>query len=223
MGEFYFKQPDELYHYGIKGMKWGVRHDPERSGNGRGSSGSSKKMSTAKKVAIGVAAVAAVAGVSYVAVKAHKKSVYNKAAHAAIQRAIRSADRAASGRYADGNYYKKEWGKYRTNPGYGAEFNIVRGEVQGFTRNKHLTGHSGRVTKLGASRHRANYYRKKAINSPITSDYMTNPFNDRRLLEGKANRAETQFGNEVRYRVGNGKSHNLYRYDDVNKLRRRKR
>lgn len=59
-------QSDYLIHYGVKGMKWGVRHDPQRSGNGRGSS---KKMSTAKKVAIGVAVAAAVAGVTYAAVK----------------------------------------------------------------------------------------------------------------------------------------------------------
>lgn len=85
MGEFYIKQPDELYHYGVKGMRWGVRHDPERTGNGRGSSGSSKKMSTAKKVAIGAAAIAAVAGVSYVAVTRGQ----NKAAAEATKKAMR--------------------------------------------------------------------------------------------------------------------------------------
>ena len=65
---------NELSHHGVKGMRWGVRKQRFSSGIGRrgksvspNSSSGHKKMSTAKKVAIGAACVAAVAGVSYVA------------------------------------------------------------------------------------------------------------------------------------------------------------
>lgn len=47
-----------LAHFGIRGMKWGIRRDRESSG----SSGPSKPMSTKKKVAIGVATGVAIAG-----------------------------------------------------------------------------------------------------------------------------------------------------------------
>ena len=65
---YYMNNSNELYHYGVKGMKWGVRHDPERSSNGR----SHKGMSTAKKVAIGIGVAAAVGGLAYVGIKTGK-------------------------------------------------------------------------------------------------------------------------------------------------------
>jgi hypothetical protein len=51
--------PEELIHFGVRGMKWGVRKSQSS-----GSSGSaSNKMSTKKKVAIGVGATVVVAGI----------------------------------------------------------------------------------------------------------------------------------------------------------------
>ena len=53
---------DYLMHYGVKGMKWGVRHDPERTGrnssNQSNKSKKSKKMSPRTKVLLGAAVVA---------------------------------------------------------------------------------------------------------------------------------------------------------------------
>lgn len=69
---------NELQHYGVKGMKWGVRHDPVSTG-GRHSSGK-KKMSTAKKVAIGLAITAAAAGLTYAAIKSGKAQQIAKGA-----------------------------------------------------------------------------------------------------------------------------------------------
>lgn len=50
---------DELYHHGVKGMRWGVRK--EKTNN----SSQKKKMSTATKVAIGVGAAVAVGAAAY--------------------------------------------------------------------------------------------------------------------------------------------------------------
>lgn len=86
-----FTYTNELYHHGIKGQKWGVRRYQNTNGrltnagkkrysdgNDSSKKSSKSKMSTAKKVAIGAAVVAAAAGVTYVAIKAkNNKAVDN--------------------------------------------------------------------------------------------------------------------------------------------------
>ena len=65
---YYIENP-ELYHYGVKGMKWGVRHDPERVGRRRVNAGKKaankrRGLSKGQKIALGLAAVAAITGTS---------------------------------------------------------------------------------------------------------------------------------------------------------------
>lgn len=86
-----FTYTNELYHHGIKGQKWGVRRYQNTNGrltnagkkrysdgNDNSKKSSKSKMSTAKKVAIGAAVVAAAAGITYVAIKAkNNKTVSN--------------------------------------------------------------------------------------------------------------------------------------------------
>ena len=57
--------PEELIHFGVKGMKWGVRKEQTSESSGS----TSKKMSTKKKVAIGVGVTALVAGSAFAAYK----------------------------------------------------------------------------------------------------------------------------------------------------------
>lgn len=65
--------PTELVHYGVKGMRWGVRNENEsssQSGNIRKlPSSSEQRKARAKKIAIGVGALTAIAGAGFVAYK----------------------------------------------------------------------------------------------------------------------------------------------------------
>ena len=57
---------DYLAHYGVKGMKWGVRKDRKRSSRQpRTEEQKAKRKQVAKKVAIGVGSAAVVAGGAY--------------------------------------------------------------------------------------------------------------------------------------------------------------
>ena len=228
MGEYYIRRPDELYHYGIKGMKWGVRHDPERSGDGR----TRKGMSTVKKVAIGVGVAAAVAGVTYVSVKAYRTSKYNKAARAAVQRAIRSANKASSAYKPGMNLHKESAGHYKVKAGrsaIGSNIGTVpthMRDTSGKIRRKsfgNLTGHSKRVTKVGAASYRAQFYNNKAQNSKWVGDSLTNASSDKRRYSSKANEAYKEYERLVKQSIGSGKGvPRRYNYHPVNKLRRQK-
>ena len=94
--EVIFTYTNELYHHGIKGQKWGVRRYQNTNGrltnagkkrysdgNDNSKKSSKSKMSTAKKVAIGAAVVAAAAGITYVAIKAKNNKTIGKGMQAA--------------------------------------------------------------------------------------------------------------------------------------------
>ena len=77
-----FRNYRSLAHYGVKGMKWGVRKQRELVGRSRavrtGQSDrykNTKRFSTAKKVAIGAAIVAGVGLATYGAYKINSKAV----------------------------------------------------------------------------------------------------------------------------------------------------
>ena len=208
--EYRIVKTDELYHYGVKGMKWGVRHDPERTGNGR----QRKSMSTAKKVAIGVGVAVAVGGVSYVAITKRN----NRMARASVQRALKQHGKRT---VANGGTL---WNENKR------PMNIRRGPTQKYYekgphgllnpryRRKRVTGHSGRVTKAGAARHRQQFYSRQAQNAPLSWDYMRNSGGTRRYYEEQANAA----GNEILNKFKNQRVVTFDKRGSINRLKRQK-
>lgn len=153
MNTYIIVYSDELNHYGVKGMRWGVRKQlPFIAGNKRktSSTGSSsqikaQKRARAKKIAIGMAAAAAVAGISYAAIKTHQTSKYNKAAHEAVNRALRARKQAGANVHTLYDYSTK-----RTN--------FTAGNVKRVSRHGTVTGNSRRLTKMGAAEARRKFY-----------------------------------------------------------------
>ncbi len=88
----------ELYHYGVKGMRWGhrkARYSSESAGrsskSGSSSSGSGKKkMSTAKKVAIGAAIVGGTMLVAYGGYKLSQNKYETLKVQEAVNKALSS-------------------------------------------------------------------------------------------------------------------------------------
>lgn len=153
MGEYYIQKPDELYHYGVKGMKWGVRKQRDPTSTKR------QGMSTAKKVAIGVGVAVAVAGITYVSVKAYQTSKYNKAARAAVQRAIRvGANTKRTPRM-------KELGAVGRTERYRREHGHYHHSYKHQRYAGTITGHSGRLTRYGAARYKTTFYKKQMDNA----------------------------------------------------------
>lgn len=153
---------DYLMHYGIKGMKWGVRHDPERVGSAsnNGRRGLSDRQKTALKVAAGTALV--VGGT--VALARINKANW-KRGDAVIKKL---ADKQAA-------RHVKEWGKHSISDtkvvnsakNYSRFVKKSRGVLPSGTKIRstsgHLTGHSQVIDRRGAAQHRARFYDRAKV------------------------------------------------------------
>lgn len=96
------KDAQELYHFGIPGMRWGKRKNAQNMDTSAGSGTSAKpRLSTGKKVAIGVAAT----GAGVLAVKATSKLSFRK--KLAVGATLTTAVLGAIGGYTVGSVVEK--------------------------------------------------------------------------------------------------------------------
>lgn len=151
-----------LMHYGVKGMKWGVRKQPEYTGRIRryrtdqGSSGKrglSDRQKNALKVAAGTALIVGGTAMAY---KMNRRLVATGGRGVkalANKKAMKVAASSPEVTKAPKTYSK-----------YFSVHNQIRMEKTGRSRMRikstsgHLTGHSQMVNRRGAQEHRAKFY-----------------------------------------------------------------
>ena len=148
---------NELSHHGVKGMRWGVRKRRVSSGIRRTSS-SRKKMSTAKKVAIGVGVAAAVAGATAITIHAVKTGKANqiKKGRAAANQIYMNLSRSGAHRVERKNIRRGADSSDMILRGYDrrtGDTKISRAFYSPEDRPK-LVGHSGRRGRYGAAQDR---------------------------------------------------------------------
>lgn len=239
MGEYYIQKPDELYHYGVRGMKWGVRKQGElvgRRSSGVDSHYREQRRQKIKRTAVIGAAVAATALAGYGVYKMSKVRSMNKASHAAVKRILaRNSTQnfvrnTANNMWGfDGSYksnpYSLRPGRYSQGKHYNGSSTFHYYSNNGIINNggHRLTGHSSRLTKAGAASYRGGFYSKRAAKAPLTSDYFSNPNTQRRVLEKQANDAWTELGNIQRSSIASGKGvPKMYKRTKVTRLTRQK-
>lgn len=186
---------DELYHFGVKGMKWGHRKSRASSGE-RKKMTSDQKKALAKKVALAGLGIAATAGAAYAIKNNYSDKVLKPGA--SIHKVQIGTPGAYSGMYA--SYNKKDARKY-----FGRHANNIStfAGTNGVYNNEYTLKNGARI----ASPHKA----KKIFNDLYKSDS-----NFRKQADEAINNADGLKSSTQKIVIGLSKKTGIGKYDAFN-------